>query len=312
MKRVILLVFLTFIPFIHQDFNLLEAQGSGTDYIIRKGNGKIIKAYLAFEDYLKSEKSWENYKKRLLDPFEEMRAVHATHVRWGTIDTLKFPEEAVNYKIEDFEMYFPRYNDKMLNLLYDSVISRENRILKPLNNNPVDLCIFLPYTGCFVIPGKERSTIYISMLIDTGDVKLIMVHEYAHTLHSQRRPEEEFTLGREVVSEGIAVYLTTYVLNRKVFSSIPFMPDSSVRWCFKNEQPIKDAIRSDLGDTTFTGLKKFIADGEIATPPEGFVEKTGFFAGYRIIDACIKKGMSIEEVCSLNSKEIIDRSGYFK
>ena len=46
-------------------------------------------------------------------------------------------------------------------------------------------------------------------------------------------------------------------------------------------------------------------------PPKGFVEKTGYFAGFRIIKACIKKGMKLEDICSLNSYTVIAKSGYF-
>ena len=93
--------------------------------------------------------------------------------------------------------------------------------------------------------------------------------------------------------------------------SIPFMPESSVKWCFDNEKLIKASIITELNDTTFNCLKKFIADGPVSTPPPGFVEKTGYFAGYRIIEACIKKGMKLEEICSLNSDTVLVKSGYF-
>jgi len=236
---------------------------------------------------------------------------HDKTLSWDTIDSVSFPKEVKNFKREDFEKYFNLYDKKTLNYLCDSLILRANNILKPLNPNPVDLCLFLPYGGCFIIPGSEKSTIYISLLIDTADVPKIMVHEYSHHLHIQRRPQEPFTLKREIVSEGMAVYLTTLINNTGISKAIPFMTESSVKWCFENEHMIKTSIEADLNDTTFMGLKKFIADGEVATPPKGFVEKTGFFAGYRIIEACIKKGMKLEEICSLNSDSVIAESGYF-
>ena len=89
------------------------------------------------------------------------------------------------------------------------------------------------------------------------------------------------------------------------------MPPSSVKWCFENEKMIKEAIKADLSDTTFNCLKKFIADGPVSTPPKGFVEKTGYFTGYRIIEACIKKGLKLGEICGMNSGRVIDISGYF-
>ena len=88
------------------------------------------------------------------------------------------------------------------------------------------------------------------MQINPNEVRKIMVHEYAHNLHFQRRPQEPLTLRREVVSEGMAVYLTTLILEDLGLShSIPFMPESSVDWCLENEQLIKDSIRLELEDS---------------------------------------------------------------
>ena len=74
---------------------------------------------------------------------------------------------------------------------------------------------------------------------------------------------------------------------------------------------LKPQLKPSFADTTFNCLKKFIADGSVSTPPEGFVEKTGFFTGYRVIDACIKKGIKLEDLCSMNSDSVIAQSGYF-
>ncbi len=290
----------------------LPGQGNNSENIIIKDNGRIILAYKVFEDFLNSDGSWENYQKIVLNGYPEMQAAHDKALSWGSIDSVSFPQQVKNYKKEDWEKYFNEYDNKTLNYLFDSLIVKSNKILKPINNSPVDLCLFLPYEGCFIIPGQERSTIYISLLIDPRDVQKIMVHEYAHNLHFQRRPDEPFNLRREIVSEGMAVYLTTMILkDGGLFKAIPFMPEASVKWCFENEPLIKSTIKNELGDTTFNGLKRFIADGPLSSPPKGFVEKTGFFAGYRIIEACIKKGMKLEDICSLGSDKVLAISGYF-
>jgi uncharacterized protein YjaZ len=290
----------------------LSAQNLKPEYIISKDNGRIILAYKVFEDFLNSGKSWESYKKIVLGSCPEMKAVHDKTLSWGSIDSVRFPVEVTLFKKADWEQYFSQYDRKMLNYLYDSLIAKANKTLVPLNHNPVDLCLFLPYSGCFIIPGEGKCTIYISLLIDPVEVPKIMIHEYSHNLHIQRRPGEQFNLSREIVSEGMAVYLTTLILDDPGLSkSVPFMPPSSVEWCFKNEKMIKDSIRADLSDTTFNCLKKFIADGAVSTPPKGFVEKTGYFTGYRIIEACIKKGLKLEEICSMTSSRVIDISGYF-
>jgi uncharacterized protein YjaZ len=307
-----IIIFLIPLIFI-TNFNCLKAQSTNSRYIITKDNGRIIKVYNAFGDFLDSDKSWESYKKILFDAYPEMKVVHDKQLSWGSIDSLKFPDEVKNFRKEDWQKYFTQYDDITLNVLYDSVITNENKILKPVNNNPIDLCLFLPYGGCFVNPDQDKSTIYISLLIDPADAQKIMVHEYAHNLHTQRFTAEPFRLAREIVAEGIAVYLTTLTIkDMEIYNAIPFMPESSVKWCFANEPVIKNSIKAELNDNTLSSLKKFIADGAVATPPAGFVEKTGYFAGYRIIEACIKNGMTLEDICSSNSDSIIKKSGYFK
>jgi len=293
-------------------FNELKSQNDSSKYIITKESGRIIQGYKAFEDFLKTDKSWENYKKLVLDAYPEIQSVHRTAIRWGGIDSLKFPEELKNYRTEDWEKYSSRYDEETVNFLYDSIIEKGNKILKPVNKNPVDLCLFLPYSGCFVLPEDDRSIICISLLINPDDIPKIMAHEYAHTLHLQRCPDEPLKLKREIVSEGMAVYLTTLIVrDLDILNAIPFMPDSSVKWCFENEQLIKNYIKADLNDSTDNLFKKYISDGSYAAPPEGFVQKTGYFAGYRIVKACIEKGMKLEEICSLNSDVVIAKSGYF-
>jgi len=281
-------------------------------YIINKENGRIILAYKAFEDFLVSDRSWESYKRILLDAYPEVKVVHNRQLGWGAIDSVKFPTDIKNYKKEDFEHLFSQYSEADLHYLYDSVIEISHTILKPLTKKQIDLCFFLPYGSCFVVPEGNSNTIYISMWINPNDVEKIMVHEYSHVLHFDRRPEESLTLSRELVSEGLAVYLTNQIIkNIEVSNSVPFMPEESFEWCIENEQLIKDSIKLDLNDTTMQLFTKYISDGSFAKPPEGFVQKTAYFTGYRIIEECVKKGMTIEEICSLNSESIIDKSEYF-
>jgi len=139
-----------------------------------------------------------------------------------------------------------------------------------------------------------------------------MAHEYSHVLHFDRRPDEPLTLKREIVSEGMAVYLTNQIINDlEVSNSVPFMPESNFEWCMENEQLIKDSIMHELNDTTMQIFIRYISDGSFAKPPEGFVQKTAYFVGYRIIEECVKKGMSIEDLCSLKSETVILESSYF-
>ena len=199
-------------------------KSTANKYIIQKKNGKIILAYKAFDDFLNSDRSWKSYNAILLDAYPTVRIVHNRQVGWGVIDTLKFPEEIRNYKKEDFEKYMTQYDRKALNYLYDSVIEMAHKILPPVTNKKVDLCFFLPYGSCFVIPEDTLNTIFISMYIDPHEVEKIMAHEYAHILHHDRCPKEPLSLKREIVSEGMAVYLTNLIIKgMELYMSSPLM-----------------------------------------------------------------------------------------
>lgn len=282
-------------------------------YIIQRENGRIIMAYKSFDDFLNSDKSWDSYCRLLYDVYPEIRVAHEKQVRWGGIDSVKFKDDVTTFKRADYESRLDQYDEKALNDLYDAVIGRAQDVLPTVTDTPVDLVLFLPYGGCFIEPGKERSTIYISLWISPDDVYKIMAHEYGHFLHFQRKPEEPLTLMREVVSEGMAVYLTTKILPElDLEHSIPFMPPESVQWCRDHEQVIADSIRLELNNSDDSIFRRYIGDGGYAQPPMGFVQKTAYFTGYRVIEACINSGMTVEEICALDSKAVLDKSGYFE
>lgn len=93
--------------------------------------------------------------------------------------------------------------------------------------------------------------------------------------------------------------------------SLKFSSESSVNWCIEHEQEIKDSIQVELEDSGDQIFFRYISDGSIATPPKGFVQKTAYFIGYQIINACIDSGMKPEEICSSDSKAVMERSKYF-
>lgn len=86
--------------------------------------------------------------------------------------------------------------------------------------------LFLPYGSCFVVAEKDKNTIYISMLINSTDVEKILAHEYSHVLHFDRRPEEPLTLKRELVSEGMVVYLTNQITQHIDVSNPVLFPET--------------------------------------------------------------------------------------
>jgi hypothetical protein len=312
MKKILIISSLAFCLLFIPNCNKIKNQSDNSRYTISKKNGEIILAYKAFMDFLKTDKSWDDYNKLLLEPYPEVQLVHNRQLGWGAIDSVTFPKELNNYKIEDYEHFLTQYDTKTLNYLYDSIIMMAHTILPPLINKQVNLCFFLPYGSCFVVPEESKNTIYISMWINPDDVEKIMAHEYGHILHFDRSPEEPLTLKREIVYEGMAVYLTNLIIEDiKVSNSVPFMPEESFNWCLKNEQLIKDSIKLELNDTTMQLFSRYISDGSFAKPPNGFVQKTGYFIGYRIIEECIKKGLELEKICKMKSEEIIEESAYF-
>jgi hypothetical protein len=292
----------------------LGAQTKDLETIINKEGGRIILGYKYFEEFLNSDKSWESYNKLVLRACPEMLAIHKNYFSWGNVDSLKFRNDMKNSKIEDWNWCLNRYDKKMLNFLYDSIIVKEDAILPPINKQPVDLIFFIPYPGCFVLFDSGKNLICISLFIDAKDASKIMTHEYAHCLYNQRHPEEPYSLKREIVSEGFAVYLTTLTIDTlAIANAVPFMPPSSFKWCLDNEKAIKDSVLSDFNNDKCDFIKRYIADGVgYSNPPKGFVEKTGYFIGYKIIKACIAKGMKLEDICAISSDEIIKKSGYFE
>ena len=301
------IVFLSFLG------STTDSKKNADGYIIQKENGKIILGYKAFEDFLDSDRSWKSYTSIVLGLDPAMQKVHNRQIEWGSVDTVKFPDEIKNYKKEEFAAMLSQYDLAAVNVLYDSIIEMSHTVLPPRSHKEVDLCFFLPYGSCFVIPEKNINTIFISLRIHPRDAKKIMAHEYAHILHLDRCPEEPLSLKREIVSEGMAVFLTNRILKDiEVSNSIPFMSSTSFEWCMNNEQTIKDSVKRELNDTTMRLFKRYISDGGFAAPPAGFVQKTGYFIGYRIIEKCVKKGMSLEEICSMNSEMVLQKSGYFR
>lgn len=312
MKRISIIPILLFCLFFLLNCNSIKNQPDNSRYVIPKNNGEIILAYKAFFEFLKTDRNWDDYVNLLFMPYPEVKLVHNRQLEWGAIDSANFAKDIKNYKIEDYEHFLTQYDAETLNYLYDSIILLGHSALPPLTNKQVNLCFFLPYGSCFVVSEEDRNTIYISMWINPDNVEKIMVHEYGHILHFERMPEEPLTLKRELISEGMAVYLTNQIIdNIEVSNSVPFMPEESFNWCIANEQLLKDSIALELNDTSMQLFTRYISDGSFAKPPEGFVQKTGYFAGYRIIEACINKGMELEEICEMPSEEIIEKSDYF-
>lgn len=288
-------------------------QQSTRRHLIAKQNGSIILAYESFAEFLDTNQDWITYRSTMLDPYPEMRLVHKRMLEWGIIHADAFEQQVRAFKAEDFSPLIERYDIDQISRLYDAVIEKGNLILPPNNPKATNLCLFLPYGSCFVEPEEESNTIYISLRISPDQAELILAHEYSHILHIDRRPEEPVSAKRELVSEGIAVYLTGKLIDDiEPSRSVPFMSAESFEWCIANETLIRKAIHKDLDIGFEAFMKRYIADGKgFAEPPPGFVEKTAYFIGYKIVEACVKKGYPIDLICEMDADTVIRTSGYF-
>jgi uncharacterized protein YjaZ len=285
---------------------------NNTSKIISRANGNIIFTYQGFEEFLNSDKTWDNYTSKILTPFPTMRSLHERYLKYGFIDSSLYKKEVANYAIEDYNQYLKRVDEEKLIQLYDSVIAKMDKLISPLDST--DLCFFLPYgKDCFIQNVSGRKTIYISIKYKPEEMPLILIHEYAHSLHYQRRPKESTTLAKWVVEEGIASYIPTLISNDySIYEGLWMMSKENVDWCISHEQNIRDSIWVDIDMSDMETDKKYRAGGEgFSNPPKGFPEKTAYYMGYRAIEECLKKGYTLSDICSLDSKSVIEISNVF-
>jgi hypothetical protein len=275
-------------------------------------NGKVILAYRGFEQFLDSEHTWENYQKYVLDPYPAMRRLHKKYREWGLINKDSFPEKVVNISERKYRQILKDVNDQEICSLYDSIARRCNRILAP--KKEIDVCFFLgPIKDCLMLQVAGRNTILISIEDEPEEIPLIIIHEYAHCLHHPYRPSIESELLSDlVVSEGVACFFPTLVdKNASIYEGLWMMPRPAVDWCIENEKLIVETIKQDLNKGGLEIEKKYICSGAgFATPPEGFPEKTAYYLGYHIIEKCLKE-ISLKELCSMDSDEVIAKSRFF-
>ena len=280
--------------------------------VIPQENGDIILAYKGFEQFLNSPKDWNDYLKYVLHAYPTLRCLHQRYIKYGLNDSVLYKKQVSDYTIDDFALYLNRVKEKQFITLYDNVIKQMDSILTP--RNKVDICFFLPYGDCFVQEVAGRQTVFISIKYDMDKMDLILMHEYAHCLHHQRRPQEPSVLKRWIVSEGIASFFPLLVSrNYSIYEGLWMMPRENIDWCRQHEPEIIDSIRMDLDKQGMEISKKYIAGGEgFARPPRGFPEKTGYYLGYRLIEKCMDKGMALSDICILDSKAVMDSSGVFE
>lgn len=281
--------------------------------IIPKNNGDIILAYKGFDKFLNSEKKWNDYEKHVLNAFPALMSMHQHYIKVGLIDSTFFKNEVSGYTLISFKPYLDAVSEKQIVHLYHSVIQQMDSLLPPLKK--VDVCFFLSSgKDAFMQEVSGRQTVYISIKYSIQDMYCILAHEYAHCLHLQRRPKEPSVLKSWIVNEGIASYFPILLSKEySMYNGLWMMPKENVDWCRNHEQQIVDSVLKDFDKNGLAIQKKYIAGGEgFANPQKGFPEKIGYYIGYRIIEKCLDKGISLLEICNLDSKTIIDMSDILK
>lgn len=275
-------------------------------------NGSVIFAYKGFEQFLQGKKNWKNYRKKALIPFSSMKKIHQRYIEQGLIDSIYFKGKLTQYSKSEFQEYFSKFDGKHITRKYKETISEINSLLPALE--PVDICFFLPYgKDCFVQEVNGRQTIFISLKYGMEMMEKIIIHEYAHCLHFQRRIKKNKTLKEWIIAEGIASYFPKFLSkNTSIYECLWMMPKENIEWCIKNEDRIIDTIFKELDKKGLHPLKRFIAGGKgFSKPPNGFPEKTGYYLGYRIIEQCINENLSIKQIFHLHPNELVDTSNIF-
>ena len=284
--------------------------GKSTQKAQDPNDGHLILAYKGFDEFLNAEHTYENYQKMVVEPYPAMRRIHEIFMNWGAIDTISFPQKVCSIDENKYREILSGIDDEELDGLFKSIVSTSANVLPPLA--PVDVCFYLTLFGdCNAFTISDRKTVAISLHYPMEKMPVILAHEYAHCLHFQRRPSEEWTLKRSIIAEGIACYYALLLSGDATIHDALWMLNDNVEWCINNEDKIIEAVIPFLNGNSELGKKYFYAGGRRAEPPEGFPEKTGYYLGYRIVESCLNKGISLEELCSLDAQTIIYKSSLF-
>jgi len=273
--------------------------------------GRLILAYKGFNEFLNSERTLNDYQRLVVEPYPVMKRLHSMFAEWGQWDPNNFSKLISDIPEQKVRTLLENVKEKALIALYDSVASTAGTVLPP--KTPIDVCFYFTFFGdCQAFTESGTETVAISLKYPMDLMPSILTHEYAHCLHKQRQPPENPSLGRSVVSEGIACYFLKIVSNRATaYDALWMMPKKAVDWCAAHEDTIKAVMSAEWNGDNAQAQKRFINGGYLASPPSGIPEKTGYYVGYRIIDACLKKGMTLEELCGQGSQAVIDGSGFF-
>jgi uncharacterized protein YjaZ len=293
--------------------------------------------YNDFKAFLEGPLTWVNYRQKVIDSYGD--AMWNFHL---------FCASAMGKQLEDIRelvsaispsQYIEvlgKIDDEKLEAVYKTVASKSKEVIQPISEVDVYFVLTPLPKFCCSIPANGKLNAVVSVRYNIEKMHLILAHEYAHCLLAsflpgykqieeltERLPEQKFrqfmaefhlnqSMKFHIVNEGLASYFPRLLFtDRSIHDLLFMMPKDAVTWCLENERMIKAAIGEELELRGMESYRKYLMNGPLSNPPEKFPAKIGYYAGYRIIENCLKS-MSLEEVCSLGVEGIIHESKYFK
>ena len=294
----------------------------------------LFLAYKGFERFLKGPLTWENYKREVIDPYPVMRNYHLIFSAFlGGIEGLKALVSTISP--ERYLEVLSRVKEEELLEMHESVMARCEEVVQPELEVDIYLILspFMP--SSMSVPASGKMNVVASVAYGEK-LPLVLSHEYAHCIFVPKMSEsglvERFTedlsdeefyelisklwfdrpLKWGMVNEGFASFFTKFVFPEcSMYEALWMMPREAVDWCARNERKLKEEISRNLEERGREAMRKYFMTGPLSSPPEGFPGQTAYYAGYRIVESCLKR-ISLKEFFSLGIDEIVSASGYFK
>lgn len=242
------------------------------------------------------------------------------------------PENYFNIHPELFEHYFSIWSDKNIPLSTLNKIqisNSKNLIIKQLeliekefskNNISLENYEIILFVGVGTTNGHaffddNQFKIWIPIESYTTELytKVFLTHEIIHAVHYTSSPsfyfdslDEKNHIGRQLITEGIATYLTHKLLGLTQAESLwadHLTKEQFNSWassCQKNMEKLKNIV-SDNFDSVNHGLEIFYANDS----DDIFKFRSGYYLGYKLIEEIIEKqNLCYEALMKINKKEM--------
>ncbi len=143
------------------------------------------------------------------------------------------------------------------------------------------------------------------------DIDIFVTHEIIHALHYTKNPnfyfntkEEKINMGRQIITEGLATYLTSKVLNisdEKALWADFLSKDELEKWfneCEKEKYELYDLVLKNF-NLSKEDIQIFWAND----PSDIYKYRSGYFVGLELIKEFVKKeNISDKEILGIDRK----------